>query len=72
MINNLVHLHSRLYIVCPICKRYQLMQQDRHTNVWYPIRPFCCGIMEHGDSPEWNVLIDAAIMIAKDLKKNVD
>lgn len=70
VIDNLIPLHCRLQIVCPICRRYQTMQQDRRTKIWYPIRPFCCGIMEHADTKEWNTLMDAAIMIAKEIKEN--
>lgn len=51
-------------ITCPNCKRFQTMEYNKQDNVWFPIRPFCCIVMEYSDTPEWNKQLDYALSCA--------
>jgi hypothetical protein len=54
-----------LVIKSPCCKRAQGMSYDQDTKIYFPVRPFCCEVMEIADSKEWNARLDLAIQNAK-------
>lgn len=34
------------------------MMLDRKSEIWFPVSPYCCAIMQEADTPEWNNLLD--------------
>lgn len=50
-------------INCPNigCGQSQLMVYHKEDNIWFPVRPYCCIVMECLDTTQWNQLLDDAL-----------
>lgn len=46
-------------IICPACKQKQRMDSDE--NIYFPVSPYCCEVMQYRDTKEWNTKLDEAI-----------
>lgn len=66
---NVIPLHRYLYLKCPACGKRQRFEQNRYSHIWFPIadreHKYCCDVMQHADSVEWNHKLDHLLEQAK-------
>lgn len=53
-------------ISCPSCGQLQTFEYSEESRLYFPIKPFCCIVMEHSDTAEWNAKLDKALKCAID------
>ena len=63
-------MQTQMFIVCPNCKRKQRLEYTPIDNLWFQVGPYCCDVMAHADSVEWNIAIDRAIVDARKVQLN--
>lgn len=48
-------------ISCPNCGQLQLMEYTYDSKLYYPVKPYCCEVMEYCDTTVWNLRLDEAL-----------